>query len=222
MRESIKWSKYMWMSILLFSAFLLEYFALFVIEMFILKMDIFNYTANQRSIHHLIMFGIWSIYIGCIVFYSKRNLSFPSKHIQFIPSAKNYFIAILCLLGCKVMTFIDWQTLKVIGEAQGKDIFQFTTQYMYYIMEVFIVLLIVMFGQIAFETCMGKESNIPFGGIVLAFTWGIFHFVSRGVGIEMWNGISCVIFSILSGIMYLKLGRNYKLSYIFIAIGYLL
>lgn len=222
MGKEIKWSKYIWLSLLIFSAFLLEYFALFIIEMLIFKMDIWNYTANQRSIHHLIMVGIWILYIGSILFYAKRKSLFPNKELPFKLSTKNYLIAILCLVGCKVMTFIDWQTLKVIGEANGKDMFQFTTQYMYYILEVVIVLLIIVFGQKAFELRIGKESNIPFGGIVLAFTWGIFHFVSRGVGIEIWNGISCVIFSLLSGLMYLNLDRSIKLSYVFIAIGYLL
>ena len=53
-----------------------------------------------------------------------------------------------------------------------------------------------------------KESPIPFGGIILAMTWGMFHFVSRGVGIEIWNGISTMIFSVLSGEIYLKLNRR--------------
>ena len=67
-----------------------------------------------------------------------------------------------------------------------------------------------------------KESSIPFGGIILAMTWGAFHFVSRGVGFEIWNGITTMMFSVLSGVMYLKLNRNFLYSYLFIAMGYLL
>ena len=59
-------------------------------------------------------------------------------------------------------------------------------------------------------------------GIILAMTWGIFHFVSRGAGIEIWNGISAMIFSVLSGEIYLKLNRRWLHSYLFIAMGYLL
>ena len=47
-------------------------------------------------------------------------------------------------------------------------------------------------------------------------TWGIFHFVSRGVGIEVWNGISAMIFSVLSGEIYLKLNRRWLHSYQFL------
>lgn len=222
MDKNNKWTKYLWLSLFVFGAFLLEYFSLFVIEMFILQMDLSNYTANQRSIHHLIMVLIWIIYICSILFYSKKQYEFPKNTKTATISTKDWIISFLCLAGCKIMTFIDWHTLKVIGEIQNKDIFQFIAQYMYYILEIVIVLLIIIYGQKAFECLLKKETNIPFGGIVLALTWGIFHFVSRGVGIEVWNGISCIIFSILSGIMYLKLGRNYLYSYLFIAIGYLL
>jgi hypothetical protein len=64
-----------------------------------------------------------------------------------------------------------------------------------------------------------KESPIPFGGIILAMTWGAFHFVSRGAGLEIWNRISAMIFSVLSGVMYLRLNRKYLYIYLFIAIG---
>ena len=54
------------------------------------------------------------------------------------------------------------------------------------------------------ETLLKKESQLPFGGMILAVTWGTFHFVSRGAGIEIWNGISTMIFSVLSGVMYVR------------------
>lgn len=222
MNKNNIWTKYLWLSLFVFGAFLLEYFSLFIIEMLILQMDLSNYTASQRSIHHLIMVLIWIIYICSILFYSKKHYKFPSNNKKVNISTKDWIITFLCLAGCKIMTFIDWHTLKVIGEIQGKDAFQYIAQYMYYIVEVLIVLLIVIYGQKAFESLLKKETTIPLGGIVLAMTWGIFHFVSRGVGIEVWNGVSCIIFSILSGIMYLKLDRNYLYSYLFIAIGYLL
>ena len=85
-----------------------------------------------------------------------------------------------------------------------------------------LVMLIIIYGQTAIETLLKKEILIPFGGIILAMTWGAMHFVSRGVGLEIWNGISTMMFSVLSGVMYLRLNRKYLYSYLFIAIGYLL
>lgn len=217
----IKWTKFLSLSLLAFLSFMLEYFSLFVIEAWLLHVDIWNYTAQDRSIHCVIMAVLWAVYIGILLSYSKKQLHFPSKgNKKDRVSFRNWSIALLCLIGCKIIIFLDWHTLKIIGEFQGKTISQFLAQYLYYIFEIMLVLLIIVYGQKAAETRL--NSQIPFGGIILALTWGIFHFVSRGAGLEIWNGISTVIFSILSGVIYLKLGKSWVYSYLFIAAGYLL
>jgi hypothetical protein len=222
MVSEIRWTKYFWLSILSFGAFMLEYLSI-IIEVILLHVDIQNYTAQQRSIHHIIMVFMWSVFIGVLLLFSKKHYRFPTSGNQEGKiSVRNWIVTLACFIGCKIFTFIDWHTLKVIGEAQGKTIFQFFAQYLYYIFEVMLVILIIIYGQKAIETFLKKESPIPFGGIILAMTWGIFHFVSRGVGIEIWNGISTMIFSVLSGEIYLKLNKRWLHSYLFIAMGYLL
>ncbi len=219
----IRWTKYLWMSLLSFGAFMLEYLSIFVIEFIFLHVDIWNYTPYQRSVHCIIMAFMWTIFIGIILYLSRKHYRFPSReNKENTISLKNWIVTFVCFIGCKIITFVDWHTLKVIGEARGKDVFQFCSQYLYYIFEVMLVTLIIIYGQKAFETLLKKESSIPFGGIILAATWGLFHFVSRGVGLEIWNGISTIIFSILCGVMYLRLNRRCLYSYFFIAMGYLL
>lgn len=223
MVKEIRWTKYFWLSLLSFGAFMLEYLSIFLIEVTFLHADIQNYTTHQRSFHCIIMVFMWAVFIGILLLFSRKHYHFPIKTNKADNiSLKNWIVALTCFIGCKIMTFIDWHTLKVIGEAQGKTIFQFSAQYLYYIFEVMLVTLIIIYGQKAVETFLKKESPIPFGGIILAMTWGIFHFVSRGVGIEIWNGISTMIFSVLSGEIYLKLNRRWLHSYLFIAMGYLL
>lgn len=223
MDREVKWTKYLWLSLLSFGAFMLEYFSVFVIESIILHVDIWNYTTNSRSVHCMIMAFMWAVVIAALLIFSQKRFHFPlRKNREDKLSLKNWFIASACLIGCKILTFIDWHTLKVVGEAQGKNTYQFCAQYLYYIFEVMLVLLIILYGQKAIETLLKKESPIPFGGMILAVTWGAFHFVSRGVGLEIWNGISTMIFSVLSGVMYLRLNKKCLYSYLFIAIGYLL
>ena len=38
---------------------------------------------------------------------------------------KNWIVTFACFIGCKIITFIDWHTLKFVGETQGKTVFQF-------------------------------------------------------------------------------------------------
>lgn len=223
MDRKVRWTTYLLLSLLSFGAFMLEYLSIFVIEATFLHVDIQNYTTMQRNIHCIIMVFMWAIFIGGLLFFSMKHYRFPemgSKRGKI--STKSWIISIACLIGCKIITFIDWHTLKIVGEAQGKNVFQFCVQYLYYIFEVMLVILIIIYGQKAIETLLKKESTIPFGGIILAMTWGGFHFVSRGAGIEIWNGISTMIFSVLSGVMYLRLDRQYLYSYVFVTIGYLL
>ena len=223
MVKEVKWTKYLWLSLLSFGAFMLELLSIFAIEVIFLHVDIQNYTMQQRSIHCIIMVFMWAFFIGVLLLFSRKHYHFPergSKRDKI--SSKNWIVTLACFIGCKIMTFIDWHTLKIVGEAQGKTVFQFCAQYLYYIFEVLLVILIIIYGQKAIETLLKKESPIPFGGIILAMTWGAIHFVSRGVGLEIWNGISTMMFSVLSGVMYLRLNRQCLYSYLFIAIGYLL
>ena len=184
MVREVKWTKYLWLSLLSFGAFMLEYLSIFVIEGIFLRMDIQNYTTHQRSIHCIIMVFMWAFFIGTLLLFSRKYYYFPVRGDKRDKiSLKNRIVTLVCFIGCKIITFIDWHTLKVVGEAQGKTIFQFCAQYLYYMFEVMLVVLIIIYGQKAIETLLKKESSIPFGGIILAVTWGGFLFVSRGAGL---------------------------------------
>ncbi len=221
MKNKEKWSNYLWLALVSFMCFFLELFSLFVIEKMLFKNSISDYTVIEKSIHSILTAGLWAISIVVIVYFSRKVYNYPEQRKnddKICP--REWLVTFLCFSGCKLITFIDWHTLKIIGEFQKKEPIQFLTQYVYYVFEVALVLLIIIFGQKAFETLLKKKTQIPFGGIVLALTWGAVHFISRGI--DSWNGISCMIFSILSGIMYLKLKRKIAYAYIFIALGYLL
>lgn len=223
MTKTVCRTKYLWITLLCFGAFMLELLSIFGIEGPLLGVDVGHYTAAQRSVHCLITAGLWAVFMAAVVGWTRKSDGFPEctdKSLT-IP-ARDWAFALVCLAGCKVMTFMDWHTLKVIGEARNKDVFQFLAQYVYYLLEVGLVLLIIIYGQKAVETLLKRKSGVPFGGILLALTWGAFHFVSRGAGFEVWNGVSCMIFSVLSGFMYLKAGRRPLYSYVLIAVGYLL
>lgn len=214
---------YLGLGLLAFAAFPLEYAVIFLVEKLLLGVDIWHVTPAQRSVHCLLMAGVWALVVWTMLSATRKWDHFPEKGSQTGPiTAKNWFFALLWLVPCKLMTFIDWHTLKVIGEARGKTPLQFAAQYGYYALEVGLVLLILVYGQKAAETLLGRASPVPFGGILLALTWGAFHFVSRGVGLEVWNGLSCMLFSVFSGLLYLSMQRKLSFSYLLIAVGYLL
>ena len=78
MDREVKWTKYLWLSLLSFGAFMLEYFSVFVIESMLLHVDIWNYTANSKSVHCIIMAFMWAVVIVVLLF-SQKHYHFPAK-----------------------------------------------------------------------------------------------------------------------------------------------
>ena len=77
MVKEVKWTKYLWLSLLSFGAFMLEYLSIFVIEVIILHVDIQNYTTHQRNIHCIIMVFMWAFFISVLLIFSRKYYHFP-------------------------------------------------------------------------------------------------------------------------------------------------
>ena len=108
MVREVRWTKYLWLSLLSFGAFMLEYLSIFVIEATFLHIDIQNYTMQQRSIHCIIMVFMWAFFIGVLLLFSRKHYHFPergSKRDKI--SSKSWIVTLACFFGCKIMTFID-------------------------------------------------------------------------------------------------------------------
>lgn len=64
-------------------------------------------------------------------------------------------------------------------------------------------MLILVFGQCAFEKCFHK-CNIPYGGIIVAITWGIGHFFTKDIAtgiITMISGLTFKALCMAAGIL---------------------
>ena len=85
MVREVKWTKYLWLSLLSFGAFMLEYLSIFLIEVIFLHVDIQNYTMQQRSIHCIIMVFMlvfFCFFQGSIIIFQKgevKGIRFPRK-----------------------------------------------------------------------------------------------------------------------------------------------
>ena len=71
-----------------------------------------------------------------------------------------------------------------------------------------LVLLILVFSQKAGELWF-RNKNIPYGGIVIALTWGVAHFFTKGV----LSGILGMAAGIAFGFVYLLVNRDIKKAY---------
>ncbi|MBR6027458.1 MAG: hypothetical protein IKP40_00055 [Clostridia bacterium] len=95
--------------------------------------------------------------------------------------------------------------MKVIREFHANGPARFVFQYIYYCFEVTLVLLIIIFGQEAFERWFHLR-HIPYGGLLAAVTWGAAHFFTKGSS----TGIGIMISAIAYGCVYLLVNRDLR------------
>ena len=199
----------------------------YVIEINVYGYDFRSFNMWQSILHWTLTVIVWivgGLYIvkDCAR-KSEVDLMKNFREKSLIQGAREMSLTqwVLLITGtviCLVSTWIDWGGSKVIREFSKKGPVLFTFQYIYYLAEVFLVLLIIVFGQYAFEKWF-KNDKIPYGGIVVALTWGLGHWLTKG---SLVAGIYTAIGGFVLGSAYLLTRRNLRLSYLFLCIMFIL
>ena len=218
-----------------FLSYGLEIFAFIGFELLLTYVIEFNlygcsdwkeYTKLQNVVHWVLTCGVWMFGIWYVVreaaAKSDVNLFKNFKENSLLKGAKEMSVLQwgLLLTGtvlCLISTWIDWNGSKFLAELKSKG-FLLPVQYFYYFVEVAMVLLIIVFGQYAFEKWF-KNDKIPYGGILVALTWGRVHWLTKGsLGVGIYTAVGGFVF----GGAYLLTNRNIKLSYLFLCIMFIL
>ena len=196
-----------------------------VIEPKIYGVEMSKFNAWQSILHWILTCTVWGIGAFLIMKDCKK-----SKGVDLLDDIKNKkFIAkdikvwqwICIAIGvvfCLVSTWIDWNGSKVVAEFKSRGPLLFPFQYIYYLFEVSLVLLIIIFGQMAFEKWF-NNTKIPFGGILVGLTWGLAHWASKGT---LGAGLYAAVGGFVFGAAYVLTNRNVKLSYLLLCIMFIL
>lgn len=204
-----------------------EFLLAYAIEFNVYGYDFGSFNMWQSILHWTMTMIVW-ILGGLYVIKEcarKSGVDFVKncREKSFISGAKELSFGrwILLISGTVISliaSWIDWDGSKVLREFRSRGIILFTFQYLYYFVEVFLVLLVIVFGQYAFEKWF-KNDKIPYGGIVVALTWGLGHWIAKG---SLATGIYIAIEGFVFGGAYLLTERNLKLSYLFLCIMFIL
>jgi hypothetical protein len=181
----------------------------------------FDGPHYQLIIHWIVTCLVWSGTAIILVLLAKSKIGFDI----FSKGEKMKFwqlgTIVLAILLSIVMSYFSWNmNFKVIREFHANGLLRFVFQYIYYMIETVLFLLIIVFGQKAFE-CWTKKINIPWGGIVCGLTWGIVHIISRGF-FDPFNGIGATIVGFMFGIAYLLVNRDIKKAWIVLFLMFVL
>ena len=117
-----------------------------------------------------------------------------------------------------VVSYKNWNGFKVVKEFQNNGWLLFIFQYIYYIVETVLFTLIIVFGQKAFEIWFKKE-NFPYGGVLVALTWGLGHAITKG---DMFMGLYGAFSGFVFGSAYLLVNRDIKKTFVILLIMFIL
>lgn len=119
-------------------------------------------------------------------------------------------VVVLCIVVAFLINNIDRNELKVIREFENLGLVLFSFQYVYYLVETILFLLIVVFAQKAFEVWF-QNDKIPYGGIICAITWGFAHTFTKG---SLFIGLQGIILGMILGSIYLLVNKDIKKGYV--------
>lgn len=208
---------YLWLALYAVVGFCFELLVVFIEQA--IGININNGTTLQIIIHWTITIIAWVVIGLFIIKIGKKTTNFDIwQETQKKMKLWQIVAIVLCFVINIVVKYIDWNGFKVIQEFQARGTLLFIFQYMYYIVEGFLISLIIVYGQKACETWFKKE-NIPYGGIILGLTWGLGHILSKG---SIIIGLLSAVAGILFGAVYLLVNRDYKKAFPIITLLFML
>lgn len=205
MEKEITGADYLYLALYAFAGIGLELILVGVIEP-IFGVSLETYSTLQNIIHWVVTCIIWLIAGVLLIKLARKKYNFNLWQQKCKLKLWQYLSIVVFLFVSIFSHYADWGNFKFIIEFQQLGILKFVFQYIYYLFEAFLISLIVIFGQKACAKWF-KNENIPYGGIVLALTWGLMHIVSKG---SIAVGLLTAFGGFLYGSAYLVVGKDYR------------
>lgn len=213
--ESYQYFEY---AMLAFGGLGLELIYACILEPFLYGHSMNDFTTTECVIHLCITMITWMIVAFLIVKSANKNLGFQLKGTAGNRTPLGMIASCILILLMLVVNYMDVGDIKIVYEFQKLGVLKFTFQHLYYLAEVVLFTLIIVFGQNALEKLFHKK-NMPYGGIIVGLTWGLAHWFTKG---SVWIGLGGLIIGFLFGTIYLFLDRDFKKSYIVLALAFIL
>lgn len=223
--------KYLLMSFILFGVLGCEYLVFFLDRIVDGRSmsDLFSWPIHWYGavFHWLIIILVWGIISFIVISWLKKQYAFNEIY-SFKFNKRTLIISILVVLLVTISAIVEAKTNNQIFPQFINEYKGFKHKYgslawlvsifqnIYYIFEIFIVMLMIICFQKAGEIAF-KNIIFPWASIGLPLTWGAIHFLSHPEG-----ALGILIWSILPGIVYLISKRNFYPTYAILFLGFLL
>ena len=164
---------------------------------------------------------LWSAVALFLIHYAKSRFNFDFFSISRSLENKKLILIICLVFSVIVVSTIGFGGFKPVVEFNGeleKSIIAFIFRLFYYFAECSLIVLVIAFGQKFFESQFGLSERFPSGGLLLAITWGLIHFLLQGFS----GGLYTIFFSVVAGCIYLLCQKDIRWTYLFVAIAFIL
>ncbi len=189
---------------------------------YVILQRLIPFIALDEGVYPFVHWSLVSLFWGSVSFWiirkSKRQFATDVLTQRSPVKLWQWFAVFVLVVLSFLRSYFGWSGFKVLKEFQYLGLLRFTFQYIYYIFEMLIATLIIVFSQRAGELRF-KKMNIPYGGIFAALTWGAVHFITKGFSVWI---IGTCIQSFIFGVAYLLLGKDIKKSYIIILLMFVI
>lgn len=209
--------KYLILAVLAFASVGLELLLAFGAEPVLYGGAISQWTDMQNIMHWIFTCILWGTASWLMISFAKKKYGFDLFEKGNKMALWQWLLIFAIIAGSLVVSYVSWDGSKVIKEFYANGPVKFIFQYIYYIFETVLVMLILVFGQKAFEKWFYRP-NIPYGGIIVAVTWGIGHFFIK----DVLTGIVTVISGLAFGSVYLLANRDIRKTYLILFIMFVL
>lgn len=206
---------FLWLALYTTAAFLFE-LLLVTVERF-WGISIYHATKFQMIAHWIVTSLGWFGF-GIIVLAKKQTGFDLLKTEKKTVSVWQWLAIVLSFILITLVQYWDWKGFKILLEFQHLGWLKFLFQYIYYAAESFLISLVLVFGQKAFETWF-KNDKIPYGGILLGLTWGLMHILSKR---SVLTGILTCLAGFLFGSAYLLVNKDYKKTLVIVTCLFML
>ena len=213
LRES-KGLDYLFLALYAFAGLATELIYAFLLEPALYNAPMESWTTAQTIIHWIITCATWGIITFLLIKTANKKYNFNLFENDGDLKIWQWVSVLFCLVFMIVLSYIDWDGFKVVKEFEKKGLLKFIFQYIYYAFETGLFALIIIFGQKTFEKWF-KKRNFPYGGILVALTWGLGHILSKG---SILAGITTALSGFIFGVVYLLINRDVKKTFVLLFI----
>ncbi len=205
-KVEVKGIDYLSLALYAFGGLGIEAIYAFLLEPMIYGNQMADWTVGQNIIHWVVTCITWGIITWLIIRYSKQKYGFDIFVRENKMKIWQWLGVALCIVFSISVSYMDWDGFKVVKEFEKKGLLKFIFQYIYYIFETALFTMILVYAQKAFEVWF-KRKNIPYGGIILAVTWGLAHIFTKG---SITVGLMAALGGFTFGIVYLLVNRDIR------------